>query len=81
VKAVAQCWNEAGSFTEPGTQTYWKLQNPMSEQCPEACGQNGLGQDSMWTKNDCSIFEFKPTVKAVDTNFTTQWKFDYFPGQ
>ena len=81
VKAVAQCWNEAGSFTETGSQTYWKLQDPMSEQCPEACGPNAMCQASMWTKNDCSIFEFGPTVKAQDTNFTTQWKFDYFPGQ
>jgi hypothetical protein len=79
--AVSTCWTERGSFSETGTQTYWKLQDPMEKQCPEACGQNGLCQASMWTKNDCSIFEFKPTVKAVDTNFTTQWKFDYFPGQ
>jgi hypothetical protein len=84
IKAVAQCWEEDGSFSETGAQTYWKLQDPMEKQCPDACGPNGLCQASMWTKNDCSIFEFKPTVKATTAdaaNFTTQWKFDYFPGQ
>jgi hypothetical protein len=81
IKAVAQCWQEDGSKTEQGTDTYFKMQNPMEEQCPEACGPNALCQASQWTKNDCSIFEFTPTVKATDTNFTTQWKFDYFPGQ
>ena len=80
VKAVAQCWTERGSFSETGSQTYWKLQDPMEKQCPETCAQDGLCQASQWTKNDCSIFEFGPTVKATDTNFTTQWKFDYFPG-
>jgi len=80
VKAVAQCWSEQGSFGETGSQTYWKLQDPMEKQCPEKCAQDGLCQASMWNKNDCSIFEFGPTVKAQDTNFTTQWKFDYFPG-
>jgi hypothetical protein len=80
VKAVAQCWTERGSFSETGSQTYWKLQDPMEKQCPETCAQDGLCQASQWTKNDCSIFEFGPTVKAQDTNFTTQWKFDYFPG-
>ena len=80
VKAVAQCWQEDGSKTETGSQTYWKLQDPMEKQCPDACAQRGLCQASMWTKNDCSIFEFKPTVKVDDPNFTTQWKFDYFPG-
>ena len=80
VKAVAQCWTERGSFSESGSQTYWKLQDSMEKQCPETCAQDGLCQASQWTKNDCSIFEFGPTVKATDTNFTTQWKFDYFPG-
>ena len=80
VKAVAQCWTERGSFSETGSQTYWKLQDPMEKQCPETCGQNSLCQASMWNKNDCSIFEFTPTVKSTDANFTTQWKFDYFPG-
>ena len=79
-RATGSCWTEGGSFSETGTQTYWKLQDPMEKQCPETCAQNGLCQASMWTKNDCSIFEFTPTVKATDTNFTTQWKFDYFPG-
>lgn len=80
-RATGYCWTEQGSFSETGSQTYWKLQDPMEKQCPEACGPNGLCQASQWTKNDCSIFEFTPTVKATDTNFTTQWKFDYFPGQ
>ena len=80
-RVTGHCWTERGSFSETGSQTYWKLQDPMSEQCPEACGPNGLCQASQWTKNDCSIFEFTPTVKATDANFTTQWKFDYFPGQ
>ena len=79
-RATGYCWRQGGSFTENGSQTYWKLQDPMEKQCPETCAQNGLCQASMWTKNDCSIFEFTPTVKATDTNFTTQWKFDYFPG-
>jgi len=79
-RATGYCWTERGSFSETGSQTYWKLQDSMDKQCPAKCAQDGLCQASMWNKNDCSIFEFGPTVKAVDTNFTTQWKFDYFPG-
>lgn len=79
-RATGYCWHVGGSSSETGSQTYWKLQDSMDKQCPEKCGQNSLCQASMWTKNDCSIFEFGPTVKAQDTNFTTQWKFDYFPG-
>jgi hypothetical protein len=79
-RATGYCWHVGGSFSETGSQTYWKLQDSMDKQCPEKCGQNSLCQASQWNKNDCSIFEFGPTVKAQDTNFTTQWKFDYFPG-
>ena len=79
-RATGYCWHVGGSSSETGSQTYWKLQDSMDKQCPEKCGQNSLCQASQWNKNDCSIFEFGPTVKAQDTNFTTQWKFDYFPG-
>ena len=80
-RPVGHCWTVKGSQSESGTDTYFKMQDSMDKQCPEACGPNALCQASQWTKNDCSIFEFTPTVKATDTNFTTQWKFDYFPGQ
>ena len=80
-KDVAQCWQEDGSWSESGTDSYYKLQDPMEQTCPEACGPNGLCNASMWTKNDCSIFEFEPKVKEANNDFTTQWKFDYFPGQ
>lgn len=79
-RAVAQCWTEEGSHNETGSQTYWKLQDSMDKQCPEACEPNAMCQAVKWNKNDCSIFEFTPTVKAPAANFTTQWKFDYFPG-
>lgn len=79
-RATGYCWHVGGSSSETGSQTYWKLQDSMDKQCPGKCAQDSLCQASMWNKNDCSIFEFGPTVKAVDTNFTTQWKFDYFPG-
>ena len=79
-RATGKCWSVNGSSREDNSQTYWKLQDPMEKQCPDACAKRGLCQASMWTKNDCSIFEFKPTVKVDEPNFTTQWKFDYFPG-
>lgn len=80
-RATGTCWSENGSYSETGTDSYYKLQDPMELSCPGTCAPNGLCQASEWTKNDCHIFEFTPTVKETDANFSTQWKFDYFPGQ
>ncbi len=81
LKAVAQCWTDGGSRADSTKDTYYKMQDPLAKTCPEACGQDPVCRASQWTKNDCTLMRFQPTVGVQDTNFTTQWKFDYFPGQ
>lgn len=80
-RATGYCWSENGSRGDSNKDTYYKMQDPMSKTCPQACGQDPECHASQWTKNDCTMLKFQPTVAAQDSNFTTQWKFDYFPGQ
>ena len=79
--ATGYCWTEPGSHADSGKDSYFKMQDPMDKTCPASCGQDATCRLSQWTKNDCTMLQFQPTVVAQDTNFTTQWKFDYFPGQ
>ena len=79
--AVSTCWTDPGSKSDSSKDTYFKLQDPLSQTCPESCGQDPACHAAQWTTNDCTMMQFQPTVAAQDINFTTQWKFDYFPGQ
>jgi hypothetical protein len=75
-----ECWNEGGSYSENGTDSYFKMQDPLDIQCPAKCAQSDKCKVGIYNTTDCSIFEMVPTVQANDADFTTRWKFDNFPG-
>lgn len=81
VHPVNDCWSINGSKSESGTESWFKMQDPLEITCPKRCADNANCKAGMFDGTDCTIYEFAPkTVDTNDRDFTTRWKFDYFPG-